>query len=176
MLEMHRTPATSRVSLKTRTIARKIRKPLETGSEEGSSLIEFAVCLPVLMLILTGIFAFGIALNNYLMLTNATCIGAQQLSNSRGQTTDPCATTVSAVTAASPLLKSANLTYAYVLNGASYSGTSCSSASTTTGAAANLVQGAAAQLTVTYPCNLAVYGANLVPNCTLKAQLTELIQ
>jgi Flp pilus assembly protein TadG len=176
LLEADRKLAASRVRLKARTIAKKIRRHLKAGGEQGSSLIEFAVCLPVLMLILTGTFAFGIALNNYLMLTNATCIGAQQLSISRGQTTDPCATAVSAVTAASPLLKSAGLTYAFVLNGASYSGTSCSSSSTTTGAAANLVQGAAAQLTVTYPCNLAVYGSNLVPNCTLKAQLSELIQ
>jgi hypothetical protein len=29
---------------------------------------------------------------------------------------------------------------------------------------------------VTYPCNLTVYGANIVPNCSLKAQLTEMVQ
>src|SRR5277367_5208719 len=120
---MQRTPATSRVSLKTRTIARKIRERLDTGGEQGSSLIEFAVCLPVLLLILTGTFAFGIALNNYLMLTNATTLGAQQLAISRGQTLDPCATASAAVIAASPLLKSGSLTFAYVLNGVSYSGT-----------------------------------------------------
>lgn len=173
---MDRTSATSQVGVRITTRIERFRKRLRVRGQEGSSLIEFAVCLPVLLLILTGTFAFGIALNNYLMLTNATTIGAQQLSISRGQTTDPCATTVSAVVAASPLLKSANITYAFVLNGVSYSGTSCSSTSTTTGAAGNLVQGAAAKVTITYPCNLAVYGANIVPNCNLKAQLTELIQ
>ena len=149
---------------------------LRGGDEEGSSLIEFAVCLPVLLLILTGTFAFGIALNNYLMLTNATTLGAQQLAISRGQTTDPCSTASNAIIAASPLLKPANLTYAYVINGVAYSGTTCSSSSTTTGAAGNLLQGATVKVTVTYPCNLAVYGANIVPNCNLKAQLSEMVQ
>ncbi len=146
------------------------------GGEEGSSLIEFAVCLPVLLLILTGTFAFGIALNNYLMLTNATTIGAQQLSVSRGQTLDPCSTAATAVIAASPLLKASNLTFNYVLNGVAYSGTTCSSSTVLTGAAGNLQVNKSATLTVTYPCNLAVYGANLVPNCMLKAQLTEMVQ
>jgi hypothetical protein len=31
-------------------------------------------------------------------------------------------------------------------------------------------------VTVTYPCSLAVYGANYAPHCSLQAQMTELIQ
>jgi Flp pilus assembly protein TadG len=170
------TTAAQKASAKALTKAEKLLARLRSGGEEGSSLIEFAVCLPVLLLILTGTFAFGIALNNYLMLTNATTIGAQQLSISRGQTTDPCATASGAIIAASPLLKPASFTFAYVINGAAYSGTSCSSSSTTTGAAGNLLQGVSAKVTVTYPCNLAVYGANIVPNCSMKAQLTEMVQ
>ena len=176
MLELNCTPEIPQVRVTLRTRMERLLARIRAGGEEGSSLIEFAVCLPVLLLILTGTFAFGIALNNYLMLTNATTIGAQQLSISRGQTTDPCALTSAAIIAASPLLKSASFTFAYVINGVSYSGTSCSSSSTTTGAAGNLLQGVAAKVTVTYPCNLAVYGANIVPNCSLKAQLTEMIQ
>ena len=170
------TPAASKASSTILIKAARLLARLRTGGEEGSSLIEFAVCLPVLLLILTGTFVFGLALNNYLMLTNATTIGAQQLSISRGQTTDPCSTASTAIIAASPLLKASNLSFAYVINGVSYAGTSCSSGSTTTGAAGNLLQGVAAKVTVTYPCNLAVYGANIVPNCSLKAQLTEMVQ
>jgi Flp pilus assembly protein TadG len=173
---MNCTPALLPMNLTIRSSAQRLIARLRAGGEDGSSLIEFAVCLPVLMLILTGTFAFGIALNNYLMLTNATTIGAQQLSISRGQTTDPCSTTSTAITAASPLLKPANFTFAYVINGVAYSGTTCSSSSTTTGAAGNLVQGATVKVTVTYPCNLAVYGANIIPNCSLKAQLSEMVQ
>jgi Flp pilus assembly protein TadG len=147
------------------------------GDESGQSLVEFALCLPILLLIATGIFVIGIAMNHYLIMTNAVNIGAQQLAISRGQTTDPCAITASAVTSAAPTLVSANLSFTLVLNGSSYSGTSCSSGSTTTGEAGQLVQGSAAQVTVTYPCSLLIYARNLAPGgCTLKAQTTELVQ
>jgi Flp pilus assembly protein TadG len=145
-------------------------------NEEGQAMVEVALVLPVLLLVLTGIFALGLAFNNYLILTEATNVGARALAISRGSTTDPCATTSSAVIAAAPLLVSANLTFTFGLNGTTYSGTSCSSGSTTTGAAANLVQGGNALVTVTYPCSLAVYGANYAPSCVLQAQITELIQ
>jgi len=153
--------------------ARRCR--VEAG-DEGGTLVETAVTLPILLLIITGIFAFGIALNNYLELTDAVGISARTLAISRGQTTDPCATVVSAFYKAAPTLKTASLTFSFVLNGTSYSGTSCSSSSTTTGAAGNLVQGGSAQVVATYPCNLMVYGSNYAPSCTLKAQTTEVVQ
>jgi Flp pilus assembly protein TadG len=145
-------------------------------NEEGQAMVEMALALPVLLLVLTGILTFGLAFNNYVLLTEATSIGARTLAISRGATTDPCATASSAVIAAAPLLTPASLSFSFVLNGSSYTGTSCSSGSSTTGAAANLVQGANAIVTVTYPCSLAVYGANYAPHCSLQAQMTELIQ
>jgi len=132
--------------------------------------------LPILLLIVTGIYTFGIALNNYLQLTDAVGISARLLAISRGQTTDPCSITTAAFYKAAPYLKTASLSFTFVLNGTTYTGTSCSSSSTTTGAAGNLVQGQPAQVTVTYPCNLAVYGKNYAPSCTLTAQTTELEQ
>jgi Flp pilus assembly protein TadG len=152
------------------------KAPRCARNEEGQAMIEMALALPVLLLVLTGILTFGLAFNNYVLLTEATSIGARTLAISRGATTDPCATASSAVIAAAPLLTPASLSFSFVLNGASYTGTSCSSGSSTTGAAANLVQGANAVVTVTYPCSLAVYGANYAPHCSLQAQMTELIQ
>ena len=103
------------------------------AGDEGGTLVETAVTLPILLLIITGIFAFGIALNNYLELTDAVGISARTLAISRGQTTDPCATVVSAFYKAAPTLQdSQSYVLAFVLNGTSYSGTSCSSSSTTT--------------------------------------------
>jgi Flp pilus assembly protein TadG len=145
-------------------------------NEQGQAMVEVALVLPILLLVLTGIFALGLAFNNYVILTEATNVGARALAISRGSTTDPCATASSAVIAAAPLLVPANLTFTFVLNGTSYSGASCSSGSTTTGASANLVQGGNALVTVTYPCSLAVYGANYAPGCVLQAQITELVQ
>jgi Flp pilus assembly protein TadG len=143
--------------------------------ERGQSILEFALCLPLLLLIVTGIMTFGIALNNYLQLTGSVNIGARLLAVSRGQTTDPCALTVTAISQAS-LLTSASLSYSFVLNGTTYTGSTCSSSSTTTGAAGNLIQGASAKVKATYPCNLSVFGVNYAPSCTMTAQTTEIVQ
>ena len=144
--------------------------------EDGQSLVEFALCVPILLLIVTGTFTFGIAMNNFIMLTDATNVGARLLAISRGQYTDPCSKVAAAVAAAAPNLSSSALAYTFVLNGTSYPGGSCNSPTTTTGPAANLVQGGIVKVTVTYPCNLRVYGTNYAPNCLLTAQTTELVQ
>jgi len=162
-------------SVETHCVGRQPCALLRASDETGQSLIEFALCLPMLMLIVTGLLSFGLTLNNYILLTNATAVGARQLAISRGQTVDPCALVVSAVNTAAPLLTTTKYVFTFVLNGASYSGTTCSSSSTTTGAAANLVQGAPAKVTVTYPNSLGVYGMNFGTG-TLQAQTTELVQ
>ena len=155
----------------------RVRARLRTSEQTGSSLVEFVLVLPILFALVTGICAFGLALNNYLMLTDGVAIGARLLAVSRGQTTDPCATTATAVSNASPLLYPSNISFTFVLNGTPYTGASCSSSSTTTGAAGNLVQGQPAQVTATYPCSLAVYGVNMGSgSCSVMAQTTELVQ
>lgn len=150
--------------------------------EDGSSLIEFALCLPPLLLLMTGVFAFGIAIGNYVMLTNACSAGAMQLAISRGQLAspnyDPCATAVAAVEAAAPTLTASSMKFAFVLDGNSYASntTSCTSTSETAGAAGELVQGQAITVTVTYPCSLAVYKANNFPSCVMTAKASEVVQ
>ena len=156
-----------------RTLFERLR--LFRGPRRGSAVIEIALCLPILLLVMTGIFTFGVAINNYLILTNATAIGAQAVAVSRGTSTgnDPCNTAYTAITAAAPLLSSSGVSLTLVLNGTSYSGTTCGS---TTTAPANLIQGVTAQVTAQYPCSLGVYGNNYVPGCKLTAQIAEIIQ
>lgn len=158
--------------------------------EQGQALLEFAFVMPILLILVFGVFVFGIALNNYLVLTNATSISSQLLAISRGQTTDPCNTTAQAFYAAAPNLTHGNLTFTIVLDGTASGGVvngttvygpgstpACSSSSTTTGAAADLVSGTAAQVTVAYPCNLNVFGFNFAPQgCTLTAKNAEVVQ
>jgi Flp pilus assembly protein TadG len=146
------------------------------GEDAGQSLLEFALVLPVLLLIVTGITTFGIALNNYIILTNSVSVGARLLSISRGQTTNPCSDAATAIQGAAPTLIPGNLTYSFVLNGTSYPGASCSSSDAYSGAAGNLQTGKPAQITVSYPCNLQVFGINYAPTCNLQAQITELVQ
>ena len=143
---------------------------------DGQSLVEFALALPVLLLVVTGILAFGLTFNNYIILTEATAVGARQLTVSRGQTQDPCQTFSSAVYAAAPLLKQSNLVFTISLNGNAYSGTSCSGTSTS-GAPSNMILGTNAVATVTYPFTLNVYGMKIVPaGSLLLATTTELMQ
>ncbi len=163
------TEASTQVRVESRLRSHRVGSRLFTRREEGQALFEFAVCLPVLMLIVTGMYTFGITLHNYLELTDAVAVGARLLAVERGQTTDPCKDATTAIANAAPLLASGSLTYSFSLNGNGYSGTSC------TAGAANLVQGQAAEVTATYPCNLTWYGSFL-PSCTLTAEATELVQ
>lgn len=152
-------------------VAESFLRPLRNADaqESGQALIETAICLPVLLLVVFGIFTFAISFSNNLVLEAATNVGARQLAISRGQSTDPCSTASTAVIAASPTLAKANLNFSFSLNGVPYSGTTCSSAT------ASMVQGTTAKVSVTYPCSLASfrwsYGA-----CTLTATTAELIQ
>lgn len=45
--------------------------------ERGQALVEFAIVLPVLLLIVTGIIEFGLILNSYLSIQHATREGAR---------------------------------------------------------------------------------------------------
>lgn len=47
------------------------------GSERGSELIEFAIVLPILLLILAGIFDFGMMFRTFEVVTNAAREGAR---------------------------------------------------------------------------------------------------
>ncbi len=139
-------------------------------------MVEFALVFPILMMIVMAIFTFGIAFNNYVELTDAVGIAGRQLAISSLQTLDPCSSAATTVYNAAPLLTRANLTFTFVINGSTYTGTSCSSSSYTTGAAGNLQSGNDASITVTYPCNLTIWGRNYAPSCTLQASTTEKVQ
>ena len=45
--------------------------------EDGQAITEFAIILPLLMVLLLGIIQFGIIFNNYITLTDATRAGAR---------------------------------------------------------------------------------------------------
>lgn len=52
-------------------------------SERGQTMTEFAVVLPILLVVLLGIFQFGVAFNNYVTLTDAVRAGARKAAVSR---------------------------------------------------------------------------------------------
>ena len=146
-----------------RNCARLIR------SEQGGPLIEFAFVLPLMMICLTGMFTFGVAIYNALVLTQATGAGAQRLQQIRSTTADPCADTLSAIESAAPTLKPASISLSLSINGGTaVTGSSCASSTSSLQSA----QGLPVTVSTTYPCTLAVYGLNL-GSCQLAAKVTE---
>lgn len=77
-------------------------------SERGQTMTEFALVLPVLVVLLFGIIQFGITFNHYLTLTDAVRAGARKAAVSRHQP-DPVGVTVEAVKTAATDLKPADL-------------------------------------------------------------------
>jgi Flp pilus assembly protein TadG len=140
-----------------------------TGNRRGQSMIEFSLAAPLLLVIATGMLWFGFALYEQIVLTNGVNAGALVLALSRGQTTDPCATGTTAVENAAPSLSTSKLSFTFVINGTSYSSTTC------TGGVSNMVQGATVQVSANYSCVLAVYGMG-TPSCGLGAKTAETIQ
>jgi Flp pilus assembly protein TadG len=55
----------------------KILKLSEAKNQRGASAVEFAIILPILVMILFGMFQFGIAYNNWIALTHAAREGAR---------------------------------------------------------------------------------------------------
>jgi Flp pilus assembly protein TadG len=56
---------------------------LTTKDERGQTMTEFALVLPILVVLLFGIIQFGIAFNNYVTLTDAVRAGARKAAVSR---------------------------------------------------------------------------------------------
>jgi Flp pilus assembly protein TadG len=60
----------------------------KTKSERGQTMVEFALVLPILLVLMLGIVQFGVAFNNYVTLTDAVRAGARKAAVSRN-TSDP---------------------------------------------------------------------------------------
>jgi len=82
-----------------------------TSSEAGQALVEFALVLPLLVLILFAVIQFGVAFNNHLALTDAVRIGARKAAVSRS-TADPAGEAERAVRSAAANLDQGELAVA----------------------------------------------------------------
>jgi Flp pilus assembly protein TadG len=139
--------------------------------EHGGALVEMAVTLPILFLIMTGIFSFSIALYQKMELAQAVSTGSRFLAVDRGDT-DPCASTATKVYAAAPGLSPSSMTFNFQLTGSNGTTTTYT---TPTCSGAVMSTGGSAQLKITYPCTLQVYGVNFA-GCSLSTAVAEVIQ
>lgn len=161
----------TRLLLTKRAFAKMLHRAMKLRDVSGTVLIEFAFVMPLLFAMLVGMFVFGIAINNYICVTNSAAAGVLQLTIDRGSAAaTPLTDTKNAVYAAAPTLTRASLAISVSING-----TAC-----TTDAACNTALSAAAgdsaTVTVSYPCTLQVLQINYLPNCTLAASPTGRIQ
>jgi Flp pilus assembly protein TadG len=84
------------------------RRKIDIRSQQGQSLTEFALVMPILALLLFAVIQFGIAFNNYVTLTDATRAGARKAAVGR-QLTDPVGSCQSAIRSSAANLSQTNL-------------------------------------------------------------------
>jgi Flp pilus assembly protein TadG len=75
---------------------------LRTRDDNGQTMVEFALVLPILLVVLFGIIQFGITFKDYVTLTDAVRAGARTAAVSR-YSSDPVADTVARVKNAADL-------------------------------------------------------------------------
>jgi len=125
------------------------------SNEDGSQLVEFAVVVPVFLLLITGMFSVVMALITNEQLGNAAAVAAQPMQTGRGLLTDPCQTVVTAATAALPNFTASKLTYTVTITDASGTvntyGPTTGSGFSCTAAAAVLAANEPATVLISYP-------------------------
>ncbi len=133
-------------------------------NEEGQALSEFALVLPVMLLILFGIIQFGIIFNNYIEITAASRQGARTgaVSQSAGCSAEPSDITSAAQQAATGL----NMSTMTVTSNIS---TLCAANNGT------VPEGGELTVTVTYPYTVSILGL-VVSNGNLSSSTTMRIE
>jgi len=79
-----------------------MKRRIRTRDDNGQTMVEFILVLPVLLIVLFGIFQFGITFKNYISLTDAVRAGARTAAVSRNSA-NPAADTIARVKSASDL-------------------------------------------------------------------------
>ena len=153
-----------------RSIVARIRA-LAGSDTRGSALVEMAVALPPVLLVITGVAAFSIALAQKLELAEAVSNGGRYLATARGVVNDPCTKAYQAVDAAAPTLNPSNISLTITLAGVQ----TPASATPSCAGTPNMVQGGNATISATYTCSIHAYHFTY-PGCNLGTSLTEVVQ
>jgi hypothetical protein len=79
--------------------------------DEGGALVEFAMTLPLMIMVLMGTVSFSMGIYILQQVQNATSSGALWLGGEAGQITDPCATLGAQIAGTLPTLTQSNITF-----------------------------------------------------------------
>ena len=127
------------------------------NTDRGQAVVEFAVILPVLLLILFAILQFGVVFNNYIQVTAAAREGARKAAVSRSLGTSAAETAAtSAAKGAAPGLNQSNITVSFPNS-------------------PTFAQGTDVQVQVTYPYAISIIGlvvasGNLSSSTTMRVE------
>ncbi len=149
--------------------------------ERGQAAVEFALVLPVLLLLLVGIIKGGTLYNNYIQLTDSVRTGARELAIERGQAS-PCGDAASEVVSSAGGLDGSRIAMT-MSESPEGPGDPAGATYTTTGPPSGpgacpftLTSGSAATLSASYSCDLNILGVDFIPGCTLSARATERVE
>lgn len=154
-------------------MSKAIRRILNFWAEaakrnEGASAVEFALVLPVLLMVLTAIMAFGVTFSNYEQLTDGVREAERVFALSRSSAA-PYTLATTALQTGTPGLIFKNIKPTFTVNGAA-----CANDASCVTALSGAI-GGSSSLTATYKCTLAIVGVSL-PACNLSASTTELVE
>lgn len=139
---------------------------------EGSPIVEFALVLPIMMILITGMASVGIFLSNYLALTNTVDSAARTMSMTRGMGySDPCNYAIGAATSNGIGLNMSAITWQ--VKWTPQGGSSATYGSSCPGRA--ILANDTVSVSAQYPAVLMLYGLSPT-NFNVVAQTSEQVQ
>jgi Flp pilus assembly protein TadG len=164
--------------------------------DEGSQLVEMAMVAPILLVILTGMASFGMALYNQQELGLAAANAVQAVATGASYITNPCQTVQADVAAGMPAWNASSIKYTITITMVTSTGTSSTQSDSWTGTAypgtctttdltdlnSTNAQFQPFILTVSYPyswfpiLNWARYGNTFKPSGNLQTSQAAMIQ
>jgi len=145
----------------------------------GTGVIEFAIVLPVLLVLVLGLAQFGIIFYDYIIVANAAATGARQFSISATDKTAYTDTvnTIIASTSLTPALTTSNITL--TVNGTACSTDASCNAALYAALIANTTPPEPTIVSISYPCSIQLmptYLIDLTGICPLKSKMQLPVQ
>ena len=155
------------------------RKP-SIKSEQGQTMVEFAIVAPILLMLILGIIQLGVLFNNYITLTDAARAGARQAAVGRSLPA-PESTTISKTQTSAANLASQSQANGQTCSNAIPPAASaklcvfvCSESSGTC-TAPSWAQGSDVTVKATYPYDFSIMGISFAAGM-LSSQTTERVE
>ena len=140
---------------------------------EGGALVELSVTLPIIFLIMTGIFAFSIAFYQRQALAEGVSAGAIYIARDRGVDADPCQATTTQIKNAAPTLSNTTMKVTFIVSGKTVVNNVAASTASCNGT--TLPKNDPVVVQATYPCTIGIYNFKF-SSCSLTSTMTEQIQ